>query len=328
MIVKNEANCLPRCLESAANHVDEIVVVDTGSEDDTVAIAERFTERVLHYTWHDHFADARNEALRHATGDWLVVLDADEVIEPAGWETIRAAIAETTMDGFYLTQRNYGAQRTAQDWVPVREKTAYSGDYPGYRANPILRLFRNREDIHYIGRVHEVVDRTLQPKKRERLDVAIHHYMDEDPTKPVARRQREYLRLIEQGTKEGMDGRLHTAAGSIRLHYLEDFPGAIEHLQEAVALGYEVQANSESIAEARYRMGDTEGAYRDYLALHEAGYRSFNLCNNLANLAVHKGRRPFAADLLEQALGLGVADEQARSRLQHNIRYLRANPEG
>lgn len=333
MIVKNESSQLAQCLSAACEHVDEIVIVDTGSQDNTAEIAAGFTDRLEHFEWCDDFAAARNHGLCKARGDWIVVLDADEVIEPEGWRAIRGAIESTGMDGFYLTQRNYSqrnseTQALGRDWVPVAEPTPYTRDYRGFRANPILRVFRNRQDIEYRGRVHEVVDRSVQPERREHLDVAIHHYMDQNPARPVADRQREYLRLIEQATNEGTDGRLHTAAGSIRLHYLEDFPGAIAHFEQAVALGYRAQENRESIAEAHYRMGDLDAAFASYRDLYETGHRSFNLCNNLANLAVRRNLRPLAVRLLQQALAYEGLEESVRRRVEHNLRYLRDTSEG
>ena len=78
MIVKNEARCLARCLRSVRAVVDEIVVADTGSTDDTVKIATQFGAKTPHFDWINDFAAARNFALEHATGDWILVLDADE----------------------------------------------------------------------------------------------------------------------------------------------------------------------------------------------------------------------------------------------------------
>ncbi|GAA4378633.1 glycosyltransferase family 2 protein [Nocardioides caricicola] len=78
MIVRDEARCIERCLESVRELVDEMVVVDTGSTDDTVALAEAAGATVHHVTWADDFAAARNVALGHCTGDWVLVLDADE----------------------------------------------------------------------------------------------------------------------------------------------------------------------------------------------------------------------------------------------------------
>lgn len=78
MIARNEARCLARCLRSVQAIVDEIVLVDTGSTDDTVRLAREFNARVVPFVWVDDFAAARNHALEHSTGNWVLVLDADE----------------------------------------------------------------------------------------------------------------------------------------------------------------------------------------------------------------------------------------------------------
>ena len=80
MIVKNEARCLARCLRSARPVVQEMIVVDTGSTDDTVKIAGEMGAKVFHFAWNNDFSAARNFALEQAAGDWMLVLDADETI--------------------------------------------------------------------------------------------------------------------------------------------------------------------------------------------------------------------------------------------------------
>ena len=323
LIVKNESWFLENCLSSAREFVDEIVVVDTGSTDDTREIAARFTDRVLGYTWHDHFADARNYSIDHASGDWIIVLDADEQIEPRHWRELRRLIADTDKDAFFLQQRNYSHEPATENWIPVVDRTPYTRSYKGYKPNPIGRLFRNNGQIRYSGRVHEVIDGSVSAEKFASLDIPIHHHMDEDPSKSKRDRQLNYLRIIEQELEGEEDGRLYTAAGSIRMHYLDDFEGAIARLQRAIELGHRVNENRESVAICRYRLGDLDGAYDDYTALHASGHSSVGLCNNLANLAVKREQFGYAADLLEEGLALGVADPEVRVRLEHNIRYLR-----
>ncbi|WP_017472986.1 glycosyltransferase [Amphibacillus jilinensis] len=82
MIVKNEADVLERCLASAKDIVDEINIVDTGSTDQTVEIAKGFTDRVFFYKWTGDFSAARNESMKYATKDYILYLDADDVILP------------------------------------------------------------------------------------------------------------------------------------------------------------------------------------------------------------------------------------------------------
>ena len=82
VIAKNEEEYLADCLDSARPFVDEIVVVDTGSTDRTVEIARAHGARIEHFTWINDFAAARNFAIEAATKDWILMLDADERLEP------------------------------------------------------------------------------------------------------------------------------------------------------------------------------------------------------------------------------------------------------
>src|SRR5476651_717597 len=82
MIVRNEERFLSDALTSVQGVVDEICIVDTGSTDDTVAIAESFGAKIKFFAWQDDFASARNEALAMASGAWILVLDADERLAP------------------------------------------------------------------------------------------------------------------------------------------------------------------------------------------------------------------------------------------------------
>ena len=77
-MVKDEEKLLPQCLKSIQDHVDEIIVVDTGSRDNTIAIAESYGARVYHHPWEDHFSKHRNQSLEYAGGSWLFIIDADE----------------------------------------------------------------------------------------------------------------------------------------------------------------------------------------------------------------------------------------------------------
>jgi glycosyltransferase involved in cell wall biosynthesis len=94
MIVRDEEHNLGACLKSAADLVDEIVVVDTGSTDRTREIARRFGARVFDVAWVDDFSAARNESLRHATGDWIFTVDADDRIDAANHAKLKQLFAE------------------------------------------------------------------------------------------------------------------------------------------------------------------------------------------------------------------------------------------
>src|SRR5207249_3515175 len=92
MIVKNEEQFLVDCLASMRDAVDEIIIVDTGSTDATVELAEAAGAKVFHYPWQDDFAAARNESISHATGKWILWMDADERLAPGAAAVIRDAV--------------------------------------------------------------------------------------------------------------------------------------------------------------------------------------------------------------------------------------------
>ncbi|HTG69016.1 MAG TPA: glycosyltransferase family 2 protein, partial [Candidatus Udaeobacter sp.] len=90
MIVKNEEQVLDRCLNSVKDLVDEIVIVDTGSTDSTKEIAANYTDRIFHFEWIDDFSAARNYSFRHATKDYILWLDADDLLQENDLEKFKA----------------------------------------------------------------------------------------------------------------------------------------------------------------------------------------------------------------------------------------------
>jgi glycosyltransferase involved in cell wall biosynthesis len=324
MIVKDERYFIEDCLSQAAPHVDELVIVDTGSTDGTVEIAGRFSESIHSYQWNHNFADARNFGLERATGDWILVLDADERIAQADYHRLRAAMDTTKWDGYYLTTRNYTSdgRRQGAEVSPVDDDMARG--FPYYYTHPIMKLFRRNGHIRYDGRIHEVVDASVGESRRGTLDIVIHHYGEANPDRPKATRALRYLSMMDEELPKSGDGRLYSIAGSTAMSYANDYSKAYAYFSRAAELGYEPQASMEGAAEAAYRSGDI-GVARDlYFSLYEDGYRTAALCLNYANLMVKAGNKPEAAALLEECLELGGLDAETNAIIKRNIDYLRA----
>ena len=98
LIAKNEEALLPGCLESVRGHVDDIVLVDTGSTDRTMAIAREAGATVLERPWDDDFSAPRNLAARHARGEWILMLDADERLAPGAGRALERAVKRGGFD--------------------------------------------------------------------------------------------------------------------------------------------------------------------------------------------------------------------------------------
>lgn len=104
LIVKNESSCIRKSLESIKG-VDEIIIVDTGSTDNTIEIAKEYTDKVYYgeeYLWRDNFAFSRNQSLDLCTKDWVLIIDADEHLEKGGMEKIRNIIKDCPKDAVYF----------------------------------------------------------------------------------------------------------------------------------------------------------------------------------------------------------------------------------
>ncbi len=181
MCVKNEEQFLGQCLSSVQGLADEIVIVDTGSSDTTKEIASRFTSNVFDVPWQDDFAAARNESLKHATGDWILVLDADEVLAQEDCAAVRSAIADAHSQGieaFRILTRNYSNDSSRSGWQPAAPDDAFRCSFAGWYPSSKVRLFRNLPGICFEGRVHELVEYSLQKQGKgiAGLPVVVHHY--------------------------------------------------------------------------------------------------------------------------------------------------------
>src|SRR3990170_6035426 len=102
MIVKNEEKFLAQCLKSIKDAVDEIIIVDTGSTDKTVEIAQSFGAKVYHHPWRNSFSEARNHSLRYATCDWILQIDADEALEQADIPLLHKLIQTDSYNAIYV----------------------------------------------------------------------------------------------------------------------------------------------------------------------------------------------------------------------------------
>lgn len=182
MIVRDEARCLQRCLQSAREWVDEICVLDTGSVDDSPAIAARLGARVAHAPWRDDFSAARNTALDMTRAGWRLVLDADEWIG-GGADSLAGLRTQPPRHLGLVQVRSVcdvasGERQHASSWMP--------------RVLP--------RGAHYAGRVHEQ-PAGVWPRQRLRLCVEHDGYLAEHK----ARKRGRNRALLERALAEGPD---------------------------------------------------------------------------------------------------------------------------
>jgi len=144
MIVKNEEKFLKDCLESVRDVVNQIVIVDTGSEDETGNIAASYGAEIYPFEWCDDFSAARNESIKYATGDWILWLDADERLKPENKAELLSLLRHETEPVAYIIH--------IENLLP---------DGKNYKLSSAHRLFNNHKNISFSGRIHEQVSHSI-----------------------------------------------------------------------------------------------------------------------------------------------------------------------
>jgi tetratricopeptide (TPR) repeat protein len=217
MIVKNEAAQLRDCLSQVGAVVDEIVVVDTGSTDETREIAGQMGARVFEFPWVNDFSAARNESIRRANGYYILWLDADDRIDPEELGRIRklkAGLRPDRLRAYYLL---------------IQSASPLDGESSFYQ----LRLFPNKPGVHFEGRVHEQVNFSLQrlgiPFKY--LPICIRHTGYEDPRAVKGKYERNWS-ILEEDLKKHPDNFVHRYYAARTLAGMDRYREAIEHIQK------------------------------------------------------------------------------------------------
>lgn len=160
LIMRNEEQLLPRCLSSLKGFVDEICVIDTGSVDRSVDIAESFGARVSVQAWSGDFSAARNASLAQATGQWLLIIDADEALHPEDGPRLRELLAASQQEAYFVQVLSYVGEEQVDHLV----------------RHQVVRLIRNRPAYRYQGRVHEGLDLSSAGKAVAFCDIRLLHY--------------------------------------------------------------------------------------------------------------------------------------------------------
>jgi len=218
MIVKNEQAVLDRCLTSARDTVGEIVVVDTGSADDTVEIARDHGAIVVHHDFADlDFAAARNRSLDVATGDFALVLDADETLHPDSAGLTARLAAEGGDVGYVVNRHNRrDGERTTVDHA--------------------VRLFARRPGFRYRHRVHETVDTAILDAggRLRRSPIVVEHHLP--PHEREAEKNRLYRRLLDRDLADDPDDVDRLTFLAAEHHKLGDYRSATEVAERIAGL--------------------------------------------------------------------------------------------
>ncbi len=220
MIVKDEEHYLENCLASVRDVVDEMIVVDTGSTDRTMEIALQYGAKVVPFVWNDDFSAARNESLRHATGEWILYLDADERLAQGQTNALESLLRNHAAGGYTLLVQGEHQLSSGR----VRQVNAYP------------RLFRRHPAIRFEGRVHEQITPSIERLKKPILptNIVIEHLGYAQSFDVIQKKCRRNIALLRaQLANDPNDHYARFQLGNT-LAVLQEYEAARRELEEAL----------------------------------------------------------------------------------------------
>ena len=245
MIVRDEEKFLEGCLGSVRGIVDEIVLVDTGSTDATIAIAQRHGAKVVQQSWRDDFAEARNTSLSYCTGEWVLYLDADERLLPGQENALLALLDNRSAAAYNVIVRNTVSLPTGTS----------------IQRMPYPRLFRRLPGVRFEGRVHEQIAPAIEASggKIFPCSIVIDHLGYNQGFEILKQKAERNMQLLAgSGTNRQEDAYAWYQMGNTYL-MLQHYPEAKEHLNRALtspALPRSLRAQVLNLlAEAEIRTG-------------------------------------------------------------------------
>ena len=216
-ITKNEERNLARSLDSLKGQADELIVVDTGSTDNTVEVARKYGAQIYSYEWNNDFAAARNAALEKATGDWIIFLDADEYFAAESAAAIRKTIAAARGDAITVSLVN----------IQEETKTEFSRSI-------VLRMWKNKPERRYEGRVHEHVRENGRNIDNIECFANLLLYHTGYSTKYMKQKAERNLKLLMAETEAGRATPLFDRYLAECCYVLEDYALAFYYAKQAI----------------------------------------------------------------------------------------------
>jgi hypothetical protein len=322
MIVKNGAPVLARCLKSAAPFVDRILIGDTGSTDESVAIARSFGAEVFAIPWEDDFSRARNRVLAESRCDWILVLDADEMLDAVSGAQIRKLIEAPEIFACHNPRWNYmrdastrlGFQAARPNPVVIEE----SRSYPAYVPLPTTRLFRRHRGVYYEGCVHETVTRRLAALglATARAEFVVHHFGHaEDADLERQRKNDLYRALGEKKLKANAnDAQAYIEMGYAELENARRPTVALTHFERACALSPQSAVAWLFAGACLVRLIKLPEALERLDRASGLGLRNAVFYQTLGDAHFHAGRYGEARNAYAQVAALGEASPLSEAK--------------
>lgn len=326
MIVRNAARDLPQCLESVRGVVDEMVVADTGSTDDTIAVARAAGAYVVSIPWENDFAKARNRALTelrlHTAADWVLTLDADEMLDSYAAEAIAPLLRSDEYAGYTVPIRNYFRSLNTRIWdcaaVENDGRLPESRQFPAFVAHGNVRLFRCDPDIYFVARVHESVGpRILElGRKVRQCDLVIHHFGSAADQETMARKNMVYRELGREKVREMPENaQAHFELGLLEFDNFHDYAAACSCFSRACEINPRLSVAWLFLGLTRLRLKSYDEALVALQKCERLGYTAALLAETKGDVFYNAGRFRESSRCYERALRKSAGNAVIESKL-------------
>ncbi|MHC4295533.1 MAG: glycosyltransferase, partial [Planctomycetota bacterium] len=300
LMVKNEEELLPQCLDSIRHWVDEIIVVDTGSSDRTVEVAQSYGARIFHQPWEGNFSKHRNYSVEQATGDWILIIDADECIDKEDIGQIRQLLTRSEHRVISINVYNVGGKN--------EETVTFL---------PSVRFFKRELGLKYEGIVHNLL-KVPPDEPILRTGVRLKHYgygLSAEKMKSKFERSRALLEKQLEEAPDNYYAHFHYAQ-LLRGQGLNDHPEFAPLILKAAHRALELS-----------NPDDPDSRHVHLMALHQVAWVQF-ITGNYPEASTHCHRAlEHKADYLDPMLLLGhiaLRSGDCEQAKKHYQRYLDA----
>jgi tetratricopeptide (TPR) repeat protein len=328
MIVRDGGTALARAFQSALPAVDGMVVGDTGSADASREVARRMGARVLEIPWEDDFAKARNAVLDSCRADWVLWLDADEMLDTAGAAWIPALLeqnqaAQAPVDAWEVWRWNYVRTLNSRSGELVAEpnpvRLEESRSYPAYTRHLNTLLFRRRPELYFENPVHETVSRRVRALglRTAEAPFVIHHFGAVEDSEEQRREKNEHYHQlgIKKVRDNPGDDRAHFELGLSQLEHRRDPAAALACFEQAIALNPQRAGAWIYAGICLTRLGRLPEALDRLRHAEQMGARSGLLSGALGDVFFHTGDAAQAARWYEQAGEFSTASPLVECKL-------------
>ncbi|MCW6095154.1 glycosyltransferase [Clostridium sporogenes] len=296
MIVKNEEENLGRCLKSVQDLVDEIIVVDTGSTDKTVEIAKEYGAKVHYFEWCNDFSAARNESLKYASKNWILILDGDDEFCSEDKEKFKNLIKKDLNEDtiYFFETLNYSGYSVTTTDITIN-------------LNP--RLFKNNYGFHYEGEVHNQLVNYEKDVKGETYDIRIYHYGYLNKNIVSKDKRNRNITLLREQIKKGEDIKFAYFNLGNEYFALDDKKSALDNYYKSYndfdpSTGYASRL-IERIVISNYTLKDYDKAL-EFIEIGTRYYPEFTDLYYLKGLILKEENSPLLAiKAFEKCIGIG-----------------------